>query len=100
MPARQLTRREMNAVLFNRTDVLRSYNFTMRVVDSVDNQGSQCEFCGDVGATVAANVYATDQEHQDHCADTCLACIVYFTDNHIDINPAFPVVVEIARGVR
>lgn len=100
MAARQLTRQEMHAALNGNVSVLREYNLVMRVVLAVDNQGAQCEFCGDAGATVAANVYATDQDHQDHCADTCLSCIVYVTDNHIDINPMFPVVIEIARGVR
>jgi hypothetical protein len=100
MPARELTRQEMRAALNGNVNILREYTLVMRIVDTVDNQGAQCEFCGNVDATVAANVYATDHAHQDHCADTCLSCIVYVTDNHIDINPIFPVVVEIARGVR
>lgn len=99
MPTRELTRNEMCAIR-HFGDALRSYNLTVRIVESVDNQGAQCEFCGKAGALVAANVYATDMNDQDHCADTCLPCIVYVTDNHIDIDPVFPVVVEISRGVR
>lgn len=100
MSTRELTRQEMQHILNGRTGVLRSYSVTMRVVETVDNQGEQCGFCGYCDALVAVNIYATDQEHRDHCADACLGCIAYVVDNHIDINPVVPVVIEIARGVR
>jgi hypothetical protein len=88
------------ADLLDRSAELRRYTVRLSVVEHVDNQGTQCEYCGDTDALVAANVYATDYQGDTHCADTCPGCIVYFVDGHLDTNPNQPVTIEIARGVR
>lgn len=79
---------------------LRSYSVRVNIVPTVDNQGAQCEYCGDVNAMIATNVYVTDWDSDTHCADTCLACVVYVIDGHIDTNPSQPVTIEIAQGAR
>ena len=86
--------------MLDRVAELRSYTVRMAVVDTVDNQGAQCEYCADVDALVGANVYVVDYENQIHCADCCLGCIVYVIDGHIDTNPERPVTIEIAQSAR
>lgn len=103
--SRKITGAEMSAVM-NRFDppipgvVLRRYGVALAIVENVDNQGAQCEYCGEVGRLVVANVYVTDMEGQDHCADTCAQCIVYVMDGHLDTNPDLPVIVEILQGAK
>lgn len=88
------------ASLLDRSADLRSYSVRFHIVPTVDNQGAQCEYCAEVDALVAANVYVVDFEDQAHVADCCLACIVYVTDGHVDTNPDRPVTIEIAQGAR
>jgi hypothetical protein len=84
--------------LLDRSLRLRSYRVQFHIVPGVDNQGTQCEYCGDTDALVAANVYCTAFGGDTHCADTCLACIVYVVDGHVDTDPNHPVTIEIAQG--
>jgi hypothetical protein len=81
-------------------DILRTYDIRMNIVAAVDNQGALCGFCGDAYAMVAVNIYATNQDMIDQCADCCLSCIAYVLDNQLDVNPVFPVLIEIAQGDR
>lgn len=102
--SRMVSQAEMAAVM-NRFDppasdlVLRRYSVALAIVATVDNQGAQCEYCGDVDHLVLANVYVTDMDGQDHCADTCGGCVTYVIDGHLDTNPDMPVIVELAQGV-
>jgi hypothetical protein len=98
---RMLTRPETIALL-QRADMtaLRTYDLKVYVVTDVDNQGTQCEYCGEAGALVSVNVYARDMDGQDHCADTCLTCAFNVIDSEIDTDPAQPVIIEIAQGVQ
>ena len=82
------------------SNALRSYSVTYRIVANVDNQGGQCQYCGDEGQLVVANVYATDWDGDTHCVDTCSGCIVYVIDGGIDIDPNTIVIVEIAQGAK
>lgn len=86
--------------MLERSAELRSYTVCMAVTETVDNHGTQCEYCAEVDALVAANVYVVDYENQVHVADCCLGCIVYVIDGHIDTNPDRPVTIEIAQGAR
>lgn len=79
---------------------LRSYTVRFHLVATVDNHGTQCEYCGEANARVEANVYCTDWNGDTHCADTCLRCVVYVVDGHVDTNPNQPVTVEITQGAR
>lgn len=88
------------AALLDRSAELRSYTVRLSVVEHVDNQGAQCEYCGEVDQLVAANVYCTDYAGDTHCADCCLGCIVYILDGHVDTDPNRPVTIEIAQGAR
>lgn len=99
---RSMTAGQMQKVLWTPApnNILRTYNVRMHVVTTVDNQGGACGFCGDAYAMVAANIYATMQDGQDQCGDCCLGCIAYVLDNQMDINPAFPVIIELAEGCR
>lgn len=98
---RNIATGEMQAILGGeRDDILRSYDMRMNIVPTVDNQGGPCGFCGDAYAMVAANVYATNQDSQDQCADCCLGCIAYVLDNQMDVDPMFPVLIELAQGAR
>lgn len=98
---RSITTAEMQAALGGRhDDILRAYDMRMNIVTAVDNQGGPCGFCGDAYAMVAANLYATTQDMQEQCADCCPGCIVYVLDNQLDINPDFPVLIELAQGCR
>ena len=97
--ARTLTRAEANAWLKDTgRDILRTYSVTVNLVLRVDNQGAQCEYCGNAGARVKANVYVTEWNGDTQCADTCLGCLVNVVDGHFDTNPELPVTVEIAQG--
>lgn len=92
---RTLTREETRAVVLRASaTALRTYSITIHVVSNVDNQGAQCEFCGEAGAVVSANVYARDLDGQDHCADTCRCCALSVVDSEIDTDPDHPVVIE------
>lgn len=98
---RSMTTAQMQKILLAAApDILRTYNVRMHIVSTVDNQGEPCGFCGDACAMVAANIYATTQDRLGECADSCLSCIAYVLDNQMDINSAFPVVIELAQGCR
>lgn len=103
--SRTISRAEMAEVM-NRFDppgggvALRRYSVALAIVPTVDNEGEQCEYCAEVDRPIVANVYVTDMDGQDHCADTCGKCIVYVVDGHLDTNPDLPVIIEIAEGAR
>lgn len=99
---RTLTPAEMASALGGHEigDILRAYSVCVHIVPSVDNQGEPCGFCGDAHAGVAVNVYATNMDGFDQCADCCPACIPYVLDDQMDICPTFPVVIELAQGCR
>ena len=92
---RKLSNAEAALVLDRNAQIaLRRYPVTVYIVPTVDNEGAQCEFCGEAGAVVSANVYARDFDGQDHCADTCRCCALSVVDSEIDTDPGHAVVIE------
>lgn len=100
--ARFITRAELAAAIdrfeIGGAGILRRYEVNIAVVTSVDNEATQCEYCVEVDRPVVANIYVTDMDGQDHCADTCRRCVVNVIDAHLDTNPDMPVLIEISQG--
>lgn len=80
--------------------VLRNYDVALSIVNSVDNEGQLCDYCDDTTCRVAANVYLTTFDGEDHCLDVGVDCVFYVIDEHMDTDPDQKVTIEIAQGVR
>lgn len=80
--------------------VLREYDVTLSIVSTVDNVGSLCAYCDSPSCRVAANVYLTTFDGEDHCLDVGVDCVFYVIDEHMDTDPDQKVTIEIAQGVR
>ncbi len=74
------------------------FSVSMRVVDSVDNQGEPCERCGEVDAVNAATVYGRSyMDIIDLTTDCCAACV---PDVVMSMSVQHPVIVEMLAPVQ
>lgn len=80
------------------TNILRRYSIDLRLVDKVDNEDTQCPYCGTLGNVVTCNTYLVTMDRDYLCVDHCRDCWAGIIDNHYDTDPEYNVVTEMRQA--
>lgn len=80
------------------TNVLRRYDVDLRLVATVDNADTQCEYCQLVGQRVTCNTYLVTFDREYLCVDHCRECWSRVIDSDHDTDPQYHVVTEMRQA--